>query len=65
MSDNTFLQDVKIALIKRQMSLSDLYVKLGINYTYNYFYQVVNGQRNSPEMIEKVARELGIECPQV
>lgn len=60
MTDKTFFQTVQIELIKREMKLRDLYLALGSTNSYNWFWQVVRGQRNSPETISKIKQYLNI-----
>lgn len=53
-----FATVVRIELLKRRETIRQMAIKLGINY--NYMYQVLKGQRNSPEIVGKVKEYLGI-----
>lgn len=60
MATNNFYDAVRIELIKRRMKLRELYAELEIQFSYNYYYQVLKGFRVNPELLEKTKNHLNI-----
>jgi len=60
MQNQDFYTTVKIKLLERGEKMSELRTRLNISNSYNWFYQVLKGQRTSPETIEQVKTYLKI-----
>ena len=60
MSNQDFYTKVRIRLLERNMTIRELFVNLRVTNSYNWFWQVLKGQRNSQETIDKVTTYLNI-----
>ncbi len=61
MSNQDFYTEVKIRLLEKRMSIKRLWKQCDVPYTYNWFYQVLKGQRSSDETINKVKTILDLQ----